>query len=46
MNDVVRHGDLNKWEGSCELPSEEMIRSLEKLYSQKSPVFHIKSRAA
>jgi len=45
IDDVVRHGDLNKWEGSCELSSEEIIRSLKKLYAQKSPVVHTKAMA-
>jgi CBS domain-containing protein len=46
MDDIIAHGDLNKWEGSCELSSEEIIRSLKKLYGQKFPVVHTKSAAA
>lgn len=46
MDDIITHGDLNKWEGSCELSSEEIIRSLKKLYGQKLPVVHTKSAAA
>jgi CBS domain-containing protein len=46
MDDIITHGDLNKWEGSCELSSEEIIRSLKKLYGQKFPVVHTKSAAA
>jgi CBS domain-containing protein len=45
MDDIITHGDLNKWEGSCELSSEEIIRSLKKLYGQKVPVVHTKSAA-
>lgn len=37
MDDMVTHGDLNKWEGYCELSSEEIIRSLKKLYGQNVP---------
>ena len=46
IEDVVTYGDLNKWEGSCELSSEELIRSLKKQHGQKSPVVHTKTRAA
>lgn len=35
MDDVVMHGDLNKWEGVCELSSEEIIKTMKKLYGQK-----------
>ena len=31
MDDLITHGDMNKWEGCCELSSEEIIRSLKKL---------------
>ena len=30
MDDIITHGDLGKWEGCCELSSEEIIRSLKK----------------
>jgi CBS domain-containing protein len=46
MDDIITHGDLNKWEGCCELSSEEIIRSLKKLYGQKFPVIRTKSVAA
>ncbi len=46
MDDIITHGDLNKWEGYCELSSEEIIRSLKKLYGQKFPVVHTKSAGA
>jgi CBS domain-containing protein len=46
IDDIITHGDLNKWEGRCELSSEEIIRSLKKLYGQKLPVVHAKSAAA
>jgi len=39
MDDIVTHGDLNKWEGACELSSEEIIRSLKKLYARSSRWF-------
>jgi CBS domain-containing protein len=46
MDDVITHGDLNKLEGCCELSSEEIIRSLKKLYGQKFPVIHTRAVAA
>jgi hypothetical protein len=46
MDDVIAHGDQNKWEGCCELSSEEIIRSLKKLYGQNLPVVHTKTVAA
>lgn len=38
MDDIITHGDLNKWQGFCELSAEEIIRSLKKLYRRESPV--------
>jgi CBS domain-containing protein len=46
MDDIITHGDLNKWEGCSELSSEEIIRSLKKLYGQKFPVVHRKAASA
>ena len=46
MDDIITHGDLNKWEGCSELSSEEIIRSLKKLCGQKFPVVHSKAAAA
>jgi CBS domain-containing protein len=46
IDDIIAHGDLNKWEGCCELSSEEIIRSLKKLYGQKFPVVLTKAVAA
>jgi CBS domain-containing protein len=46
MDDLITHGDLNKWEGCCELSSEEIIRSLKKLYGQKFPLVRTKAVAA
>jgi CBS domain-containing protein len=46
MDDIITHGDLNKWEGCCELSSEEIIRSLKKLYGQQLPVVRSKAIAA
>ena len=38
LDDVVAHGDVNKWEGACELSAEEIIRALKKLYRrQRAP---------
>jgi CBS domain-containing protein len=42
MDDIITHGDLNKWEGCCELTSEEIIRSLKRLYGQ-FPVIRTKA---
>jgi CBS domain-containing protein len=46
MDDIIGHADLNKWEGCCELSSEEVIRSLKKLYGQPFPVVHARASAA
>lgn len=46
MDDIVTHGDLNKWEGSCELSSEEIIRALKKLYGQRLPLVRASAAAA
>ena len=36
MDDIITHGDLGKWQGSCELSAEEIIRALKRLYGQKT----------
>jgi CBS domain-containing protein len=46
MDDIITHGDLGKWQGSCELSAEEIVRALKKLYGQKSPAAHSRSAAA
>jgi signal-transduction protein with cAMP-binding, CBS, and nucleotidyltransferase domain len=46
MDDIITHGDLNKWEGCCELSAEEIIRALKRLYGQKHPLVHTKAAAA
>jgi CBS domain-containing protein len=46
MDDVITHGDLNKWEGCCELSAEEIIRSLKRLYSKPAEKSHVKAKAA
>ena len=46
VDDIIAHGDLNKWEGCCELSSEEIIRALKKLYGQKFPVVHARAVTA
>lgn len=35
MDDIITHGDLGKWQGCCELSSEEIIRALKRLYGQQ-----------
>jgi CBS domain-containing protein len=46
VDDIITHGDLDKWEGCCELSSEEIIRSLKQLCGQRLPVVHRKAAAA
>jgi CBS domain-containing protein len=46
MDDIIAHGDMNKWEGCCELSSEEIIRSLKKVYGQKFPLVRTQAVAA
>jgi CBS domain-containing protein len=46
MDDIITHGDLNKWEGCCELSAEEIIRTLKQLYGQNLPVIHRRAAAA
>jgi CBS domain-containing protein len=46
MDDIITHGDLHKWEGCCELSSEEIIRSLKQLYGQTLPLVQKKTAAA
>jgi CBS domain-containing protein len=38
MDDIVLHGDVKRWEGGCELTSEEIIRSLKRLYGAQLAV--------
>lgn len=42
-DDVVAHGGLNNWAGNSELPSEEIIGSLKKLYGQQFPMVRAKT---
>jgi CBS domain-containing protein len=46
MDDIITHGDLHKWEGCCELSSEEIIRGLKQLYGQTLPLVQTKTAAA
>ena len=46
MDDIITHGDLNKWQGCCELSAEEIIRALKRLYSSKLPVPRAKAAVA
>lgn len=46
MDDIITHGDLNRWEGCCELSSEEIIRSLKRLYSKPDVKTQVKAKAA
>ncbi len=45
MDDIITHGDLNKWQGCCELSAEEIIRSLKRLFDKHSKA-QVKARAA
>jgi CBS domain-containing protein len=46
MDDIITHGDLNRWEGCCELSSEEIIRSLKRLYGKADTKAQVKAKAA
>jgi len=46
MDDIITHGDLNRWEGCCELSSEEIIRSLKRLYGKTDAKAQVKAKAA
>lgn len=46
MDDIITHGDLNKWEGCCELSAEEIVRALKRLYGSQLPMVHTKTAAA
>jgi signal-transduction protein with cAMP-binding, CBS, and nucleotidyltransferase domain len=46
MDDIITHGDLNRWEGCCELSSEEIIQSLKRLYAKPSAKGRVKAKAA
>jgi CBS domain-containing protein len=37
MDDIIRYGDIGKWQGRCELSSEEIIRTLKRVYGQQAP---------
>lgn len=46
MDDIITHGDLNRWEGCCELSSEEIIRSLKRLYGKANTKAQVKAKTA
>jgi CBS domain-containing protein len=46
MDDIITHGDLNRWEGCCELSAEEIIRGLKRLYGNPSGKEQVKAKAA
>jgi len=46
MDDIITHGDLNQWEGCCELSGEEIIRSLKRLYGKPAEKGQVKAKAA
>jgi predicted transcriptional regulator len=46
MDDIITHGDLNKWEGCCELSAEEIIRALKRLYAKPGTKAQVKAKAA
>ena len=46
MDDIITHGDLNKWEGCCELSAEEIIRTLKRLYGKPAEKGLVKAKAA
>ena len=46
MDDIITHGDLNRWEGCCELSAEEIIRGLKRLYAKPIAKDQVKAKAA
>jgi CBS domain-containing protein len=46
MDDIIAHGDLNRWEGCCELSAEEIIRGLKRLYGKPSAKQQVRAKAA
>src|SRR5271168_4963183 len=40
MDDILVHTDQNKWEGTCELSSKDVIRSLRRMHGQQFPIIH------
>ena len=46
MDDIITHGDLNKWQGCCELSAEEIIRALKRLYGQRPPAVRLHAAVA
>jgi CBS domain-containing protein len=46
MDDIITHGDLNRREGCSELPAEEIIRGLKRLYGKPKLKDHGKAKAA
>jgi len=46
MDDIITHGDLNRWEGCCELSAEEIIRGLKRLYAKPGGKGQVKAKAA
>lgn len=45
MDDILLHADQNKWEGCCELASEEINRCLKKMHAQQFLIVHSKAMA-
>lgn len=46
MDDIVLHADQNKLQGFCELASEEVIRTLKKVFGPQLPVVQTKAAAS
>lgn len=46
MDDIITHGDLNKWEGCCELPAGEIILALKRLYPKPGTKERVRAKAA
>ena len=46
MDDVISHGDFATWQGCCELSSEEIVRSLKRLYGKVPALHQHRSQAA
>jgi CBS domain-containing protein len=46
LDDILMHADLNKWEGCCELCSEDVIRTFKRLRGWHLPTAHHKTVGA
>jgi signal-transduction protein with cAMP-binding, CBS, and nucleotidyltransferase domain len=43
IDDIVSHSDKNKTQGCCELASEEIVRTLKRIYGQQLPLVRVRA---